>query len=213
VKRRHPVATLALALGCALALVLGCIGETAAQLLNSDRIEQVFGSYGVDVLVRAPEALRISSLYSTEGGIRTTRTLAIVAWPSAVDPGLADAHAAILAGASIGATLESAGWTVTKRNLYFGETPAPDSLSRLMRIPATPALATHGYVLSVTRGDLAVDYATIAELHHPAYLDLAMLEAIYGPVEPADAGQGAAVRQLVRNGLNRLVSLGSQGSE
>ena len=207
-KRRRSIAGLALAL----LLAAGSVGDTAAQPLNSERIEQVFGSYGIDVTIN-DDTLRVSSLYSTDGGTQTTRTLAIVAWPAAVEPGLAEAHAAIRAGASIGATLEAAGWTVTKRNLYFAATPVPDSVSRLMRIPAGPTLATHGYVLSVTRGDLAVDYATIAELHHPDYLDLAMLEAIYGGVPSADAGEVTAVQQLVRRGLGRLDDLASEGSE
>ena len=82
-----------------------------------------------------------------------------------------------------------------------------------MRIAAGTALATHGYVLSVSKGDQRIDYARIAEMHHPDYLDLAMLKAIYGSIEPADADQGAAVQQLIRRGLGRLARLASAGSE
>ena len=82
-----------------------------------------------------------------------------------------------------------------------------------MRIAAGTSLATHGYVLSVSKGDERIDYARIAEIHHPDYLDLAMLEAIYGNIEPADADRGAAVQQLIRRGLGRLAEVPSEGSE
>lgn len=202
------VAALTLAL-----LVAACsAGEPARELLNSERIEQSFGSYGVNVLVAEP-GLRISSLYSTAAGVQTTRTLAVVEWRREVDPRLTGAHTAILGGASIGATFEGAGWTVAKRNLYFGEVPAPEAVSRLMRIPAGSALALHGYALSVARGDDEIDYATIAELHHPDYLDLAGLDAIYGSVQPADAGPGTSVTALVDVALARLAGLSSERPE
>lgn len=194
-------------------LVTACGGgEPAPQLLNSERIEQVFGSYYVSVLV-ADAGLRVSSLYSTDDGVQTTRTLAVVEWPRNIDPRLADVHTAILGGASIGATFESAGWTVVKRNLYFGEIPSTEAVSRLMRIPAESALAIHGYALSVARGHDVIGYATIAELHHPAYLDRARLEAIYGDIQPADVTSGRAVLPLVESALVRLAGLSSERAE
>jgi hypothetical protein len=201
-------------LALALALLACGAGEPAAPPLNSERIEQIFGSYGIDVLY-SDARLRISSLYSTHDGIGTTRTLAIVGYPAAVDARLAEVHAAIQGGASIGATFQSAGWTVVKRNLFFGVFTASAGVSTRMRIPAGAALATHGYALVVTRGDLALDYATIAELHHPDYLDLEALAEIYGAVLQAEAGEGAGegFRRFVDTGLARLAALDSAERE
>jgi hypothetical protein len=174
----------AFALGLAL---LGCdAGRPEAPPLNSERIEKAFGSYGVEVLA-SDLSRRISSLYSTDEGVRTTRTLALVAWEPLARASLADAHAAIVGGASIGATLEAAGWAVEKRNFYYGETPASAEVSRLMRIPQGTMLATHGYGLAVARDGESFGYATIVEIHHPDYLDLDTVESIYGSVLPGDA--------------------------
>ena len=46
---------------------------TEPELLNSERIAQTFGSYGIDVL-QADGALRRSNLYSVSDGLRTCRT-------------------------------------------------------------------------------------------------------------------------------------------
>ena len=45
-------------------------------LLNSERIAEKFGNYGIEVLEQNP--LRVSSLYSVEHGQRVCRTFAIV---------------------------------------------------------------------------------------------------------------------------------------
>jgi hypothetical protein len=192
------------AIAFALAL-FGCDPGAPAPPLNSERIEQVFGSYGVEVLF-SDAILRVSSLYSTDDGVRTTRTLAVVAWPPVADPRLAAPQAAIQGGASIGATLEAAGWTVRKRNLFYGETPASAELGRLMRVPTGSMLATHGYSLIVERAGQSSYYATIAEIHHPDYLDLDTVDAIYGRAEPVDATTGPTIRSLVEEGLSRLAA-------
>ncbi len=198
----------------AVALVLSCFGcdpgPPAAPLLNSERIEQAFGSYGVEVLMSDIRG-RISSLYSSDDGIRTTRTLAVVAWDPLAPASLADAHAAILGGASIGATLEAAGWVVVKANYYYGETPASEDVSRLMRIPQGTMLATHGYGLAVARDGEQYGYATIVEIHHPDYLDLETVESIYGRVVPGDAVP--EIRLYVDQELARLDAQFSRNGE
>ena len=198
------------ALALALAL-LGCdAGSPAAPPLNSERIEQTFGNYGVEVLT-SDVSRRISSLYSTDDGIRTTRTLAVVAWNNLAPASLADAHAAILSGASIGATLEAAGWVVVKANYYYGETPASEEVSRLMRKPQGTMLATHGYGLAVARDGEQFGYATIVEIHHPDYLDLETVESIYGSVLPGDAVP--EIRLYVDQELARLDAQASRSGE
>jgi hypothetical protein len=198
----------------ALALVLVACAPAAppATPLNSERIEQVFGSYGIDVLYSEPQ-LRLSSLYSTHAGTEITRTLAIVGYPDVVDPRLAEPDALIQDGASIGASLQAAGWTVAKHNLFFGEVAAPAVVSTRMAVAVGTVLATHGYVLAVTRGDSSIDYATIAELHHPDYLDLEMLIAIYGELLPADAAAARRFRRFIDIGLAGLAPAGSAERE
>ena len=204
---RCRLATVALAFALALP---GCDSGPPAPPLNSERIEQVFGSYGVEVLMSDTSG-RMSSLYSTDDGIRTTRTLAVVAWDPLAPASLADAHAAILGGASIGATLEAAGWAVVKRNYYFGETAASEQVSRLMRIPEGTMLATHGYGLAVVEEDQLFGYATIVEIHHPDYLDLESVENIYGSVLPGDALP--EIRLYVDRELTRLDAQPSRSGE
>lgn len=184
--------------------------EPAPPPLNSERIEQVFGSYGVEVLM-SDFGRRMSSLYSTDDGVRTTRTLAVVAWEPLAPASLADAHAAILGGASIGATLEAAGWVVVKRNYYYSETPASEEVSRLMRIPRGTMLATHGYGLAVVEDDQLFNYATIIEIHHPDYLDLETVESIYGSVLPDYALP--EIRLYVDQELARLDAQASRGGQ
>jgi hypothetical protein len=174
------------ALACALLLAAGPLsGQPAAsattrELLNSERIEQRFGSYDIDV-VESNGRLRISNLYSTDNGEPTTRTLAIVTYIDPVPPALLGPHAEIVAGGSIGATLARAGWTVVKEHRYFGEVEADTGLVAGMRLERPEALALHIYVLSAQRGAQTHPYVAIAEVHHPDYLDYPALIRIYAP--------------------------------
>ena len=176
--------SLAVAALAAVAAAPALAQPPARELLNSERIAAAFGSYGVEVLEQ-DDGLRISNLYSTEAGVTTCRTFAIVRYPSKVDPLVASEHAAILAGSSIGATFAERGWEVLKTPLYYGEIEASARLAELMRIaPGTP-LAEHVYVLDVAKGDRIVEYAALVEIHHPDYLRSADLATIYGPADAA----------------------------
>jgi hypothetical protein len=163
--------------------------------LNSERIEQRFGSYGIEVL-QSSGVLRISDLYSGSGDSRVTRTFAVVRYPDAVPPALAEAHREILAGGSIGAVLAARGWRVDKYNRAFDEVHASAGLRRMMRLQGAEELALHIYVLQAAQGDVAFDYALIAEVHHPDYLSLRDVRRIYGPVPPLDATQQASLTQM-----------------
>ena len=63
---------------CAWVLLLQALASLPAfaQILNSERIEQTFGSYGIDV-VFSDSSLRISNLYSMESGAPVTRSRTI----------------------------------------------------------------------------------------------------------------------------------------
>lgn len=186
-----------------LTLVSGCqSGPSAstspaeAELLNSERIELTFGSFGIEVL-SADAPLRVSNLYSVEGGVRTCRTFAVVVYPERIDPALAEAHALIVSGQAIGETFAANGWSIEKRHRYFGEIADIQSRPRvagLMGLTATANAAIHVYVFVVSKDGRAIDYATIAEIHHPDYLALREIAAIYGP----DVGRFAVEREGLR---------------
>lgn len=149
--------------------------------LNSERIEMRFGSYGIDVLEQ-DERRRVSNLYSERDGEKVTRTFAIVSYPSSVPRALAEVHAAITAGGSIGAVLAADGWRVRKHNRFIGTMPATPKLRAMMQLADASELAMHAYVLEVEGGDRRLDYAMIIEIHHPDYLSAFEVAAIYGPV-------------------------------
>jgi hypothetical protein len=153
-------------------------GPVGRELLNSERIEARFGSYGIEVL-QSDGHVRVSNLYSGSGDARICRTFAAVRYPQVVDAAFADEHAAILAGQSIGATFVAHGWTVVKSHRYFGTLPAGKRVDRLMGGVGAMPLAVHVYTLEIERGGEHFEYAGIAEVHHPDYLRLADLRRIY----------------------------------
>ncbi len=175
--------------GTALALASACAGPTP--ILNSERIIERFGSYGVDVLAKRDD-LRVTSLYSGGGVNKTTRTLAVVRFEPATGGPLATAHDEILAGGSIGATLKAHGFYVDKFTLdidQFEPTAANARYLQLMKLEVPASLALHAYRLRArTAAGTSVPYATIIELHHPLYLTQNDLEVVFAkqPAEHAD---------------------------
>jgi len=147
--------------------------------LNSERIAATFGSYGVAVLEQN-DAVRISNLFSGAGEERTCRTFAVVRYADRVDPALRPEHAAIVAGGSIGAVFAAQGWEVRKTHLHYGERLASAKLAALMHVAVGTPLAEHVYVLDVVKDGRAIEYAALVEIHHPDYLAVANLPAIYG---------------------------------
>lgn len=172
-------ALLALVAVCSLT---ACAGSGSS--LNSDRIERTFGSYGVDVL-QSDAKRRVSSLYSTAGADKTTRTYAVVEFPGEPRNAYSREHALIEAGESIGATFRDAGWTIDKQHLFIGEFEVPETYTNigdLMQITLPETLATHVYLLNVSKDERSFNYATITEIHHPAYLNAADLKELYGEI-------------------------------
>lgn len=188
--------------------------DALRRLLNSERIEAVFGSFGIEVL-EADRQTRVSNLYSLHGRRRICRTFAMVTFAGR---GSADgqhvaaiesAHERILAGGSIGATLQRAGWSVGKRHVFFGEIEADLAFARAARLmdellPNT--LAVHIYVLEASKGKTTLDYATIAEVHHPDFLTLADLRALYGAEVWANTETSAAIDSTLRSVRAALVT-------
>jgi hypothetical protein len=174
---------------CLLAGLAAVAQPPTRELLNSERIQQAFGNYGVEV-VASDARLRVTSLYSTAGDVRTCRTFAVVRFPAAIDPAVAEEHATITHGGSIGAVFAANGWRVVKTHLRFGEIDATPRLASLMHVAVGTRLAEHAYVLDVTKDGKTVEYAALVEIHHPDYLRRTDLERIYGH---ADAGARQAV--------------------
>ena len=159
-------------------LAQGVAAAPARELLNSERIEQTFGSYGIEVL-ESDGAVRVSNLYSEQGAERICRTFAVVRYPADVPPELTAEHETIVAGGSIGATFAARGWTVVKTHRYFGEVPTTSRLRALMGGTAADRLAVHVYALDVVKSGARYEYARIAEVHHPDYLDLRAVRRTY----------------------------------
>ncbi len=174
--------------------------EQLRPLLNSERIESCFGSYAVEVLWQE-DNLRVSSLYSLAGDQRITRTLAISEFASNLPDSLDHAYQAIRAGASMGATLEAAGWQVDKRQRYLGEVALSTALGCLSGPPEPQAqqnLAVQIYDLYAVHESESVRFALLAELHDPRYLTLSDLQQIYGALSQQLQQTDAATKQLLQ---------------
>jgi hypothetical protein len=172
--------------------------SSTRQLLNSERIEARFGNYGIEVLSSDPRE-RVSNLYSEANGERTCRTFAVVRYPAATDPTLVAEHDEIVRGGSIGAVFAAHGWQVVKTNLRYFEIDAPERVARLMRVATGTRLAAHAYELDVAKSGRKFEYALLVEIHHPDYLELDDLRAIYGPADASS--REAAVEDLLRAAL------------
>lgn len=160
----------------------GC--SASSQRLNSERIEQRFGSYGVDVL-HSDFDLRISSLYSLDAGEKICRTYAVV---ELLPPHAEYAREVqrVLSGESIGRVFKEGGWHIRKETLAVGEIAVTDpeqKITELMRLDAPVVLASQRYLFRVSRDGRTFDYAIITETHHPDYLDILDLESIVGDAD------------------------------
>jgi predicted component of viral defense system (DUF524 family) len=172
--RSHKLAPAVLA-----AALSACATETV--LLNSERVENQFGSYGIDVL--ASEAgLRRSSLYSIEGSERICRTYAIVSFKEDLDSSYGHEHSKVLAGNSLGEVFKANGWSMHKQTLHIGSFEIERSvseISQLMQLAEDQTLALHVYQLLLAKDEQIFEYATIVEAHHPDYLSQSNLLDIY----------------------------------
>ncbi len=152
------------------------------ELGNSDRIRLKFGNYGIEILENGLK-LRVSNLYSIDGGVKTNRTFAVVSYPAVIAPEFSKEHGAIINGQSIGIVFKDNGWFIDKRHLYFGSLESSSACLDVDLIfgdigKFQPVI--HLYSLFVRKNGFEFQYASIAEVHHPEYLDLDDLSLIYG---------------------------------
>ncbi len=177
-RKRIPGTILAIALSA-------CVVEP--ELLNSERIKQRFGSYGIDVF-DGNNGLRRASLYSIDAGSKVCRTYGVVRFDSVPTDVIGDEHAQILAGSSIGATFKANGWTIYKETRYVGELQVPaqsHAVLELMGLRDRDCLAMHAYRLLLKKDQQTIDYATIVEVHHPDYLSHEEVTGLYLVDAPA----------------------------
>ncbi len=157
---------------------------TANTLLNSERIQMKYGSYGVDIL-HSDSTTRITSLYSEDGNRRITRTYAVVLYPAVIESAILQEHYMILRGGSIGQVFKDMGWIIDKQSIYFGLLPPSeqfDSIYEMMGGINPTGLALYMYMFAVEKDGLSYDYATIAEVYHPDYLNIDDINIIYAAV-------------------------------
>jgi hypothetical protein len=185
------------------ALAPGAGQPPAREILNSERIAALFGSYGIEVLEQNA-LVRVSNLFSGAGDDKTCRTFAVVRYPPRLDPAVSAEHAEIVAGGSIGAVFASHGWEVRKTHLRYSEMHATPRLASLMRVAEFKTLAMDIYALDVAKGGQVIDYVTIVEIHHPDYLTSKDLPAIYGPAyESPRSARSAAAYVMAENAITR----------
>jgi hypothetical protein len=107
----------------------------------------------------------------------------VVAYPEKIEPANSDEHNAIIDGQSIGIVFQNHGWVIEKHHQYFGEIELPlhhFGFSAHRSEPDKVRAAIHVYSLIVKKDDAEYQYASIAEIHHPEFLQLQDLAAIFG---------------------------------
>jgi hypothetical protein len=174
-----------------------------SERLNSERIADRFGSYGIDVVSSEP-GLRRSNLYSSENGVRTCRTYAVVRFVDEPNALIDTEHAQILAGKSIGAIFKASGWAILKETLHVGTVKLDDPthpVATLMRLELSADVAMHVYRLLLKKSDQAIEYATLIELHHPDYLGVSDLLNLYS-IDAGSSLQPQQVEAMKLLGLN-----------
>jgi len=164
-------------------ILLSCNNNTESKntLLNSERIEQKFGSYGIDI-VQSDNQSRVSFLYSLDPNNKNKKnyhTLAIVKFKETRQVSII--HERILNGGSIGKSFKKEGWEIDKTNHQMMVISNPDKLLFKSWLPqiSNENLALHFYELNVKTENYHYLYAEILEIHHPKYLGFNDLTEVY----------------------------------
>ena len=185
-----------------LIIALLCSG-CASNLLNSERIEKKFGSYGIEIIENTGSS-RVSFLYSldkncqqnlslkeTQIGIhcKQYKTLAIVKFLDTND--VIDEHTKILKGASIGATFKNQNWIIKKENILISEIHNKENqiINEWSNNPDLEKFAFQIYDISLKKNQLQLKYAQIIEIHNPNYLIIDDLIEIYDESYQINAAQ------------------------
>lgn len=173
--------------------------ETMRDLLNSQRIQYVFGEYAVDLLLQ-DDQIRVSNLSAKN----IMRTCAVVNFSDTIPNWLHETHKEIVNGASIGQTIKDEKFELTKHNIYFGVCNLPAFAKEMMGTDEETA-SIHIYQLHVTNPETTESclYCTITEIHSPLYLTLGDLKVRY----PTDIEEHLDINDSIQGRLNALVEL------
>ena len=183
--------------------------ERIGPLLNSERIERKFGNYGIQVIEHSSR-IRVSNLYSATVSGKTTRTLAIVFYPTKIHPPFADEHRKIVVGGSIGSVFKDKGWSISKKHRYFGEissSPEYRGLYQMMGGIEPSNLTVHVYDFNISKEGEEFKYATISEIHHPDYLGLDEVEVIYDEEQDARTVDSMDLQPILRTVYEKIKGL------
>lgn len=148
-------------------------------ILNSTRIEEKFGSYGVDVMVNDEQmGVRLANLYSKLHEQKVMRTLALVKFVPNIDESLKKAHQEILNGASLGSTLVKHKALVKKKLIYKDKIfNLPKKIYEMMNIYEGPLpVIIYDLVANIDGRD--IEYCTITEVYSPLFLSFSELNTI-----------------------------------
>ena len=149
-------------------------------------------------------------MYSTHDGEKINRTFAVTAYPDLIEPAFAKEHKAIINGQSIGIVFEKNGWLIDKHHLYFGELKTPSGhfggSSQSAEAGKTRA-AIHVYALVVRKHSSEFQYAFIAEVHHPKFLQLEDLAGIYGPEFESHLEKNEGIGDFLKIIESRILAL------
>lgn len=178
--------------------------STIKPMLNSDRIEYFFGSYGVARLQPDSNKLkktRIANLYSTHDNQKIMRTLAIVDFVEPMLEPLALAHQKIQNGESIGIALRNDNWSIIKEPIYFGEATLKPNVLQLMFEKNNTKGAIYIYKLSVKNNTHTnpIGYCNIIEIYSPQYLTSVWLKEIYKDDFPQYNTLTPEITEIIKN--------------
>jgi hypothetical protein len=183
--------------------------KTARPLGNSERIRMKFGNFGIEVL-ESEAGIRVSNLYSTHDNARISRTFAVVAYPENIDPSFRKEHDAIIDGQSIGIVFKNNGWEIEKHHQYFGEIEIPQhhfDIASHSSKNGKARSAIHVYSLIVKKGESEFQYASIAEVHHPEFLQLEELASIFASEFENHRDKTGEIGEILDNIESRILAL------
>ncbi|CAM2754934.1 photosystem I assembly protein Ycf3 [Legionella steigerwaltii] len=142
--------------------------------LNSQRIELIFGSYGVEVVLQENN-IRVSNLHSN--GVM--RTFAVVNYSLPVPDWFQNTHDKIYQGGSIGQTIKNDGFSLIKEDVYFGLTKLPEFAKEKMQTDKkSVAVYIYRLIVKNQENSESIDYCTVTEIYSPLYLTLGDLQLL-----------------------------------
>ena len=175
------------------------------ELLNSERIAERFGSYGIEVL-ESDGRVRVSNLFSERARgadlphVRG-RPVSRSRRPGVRGGARRDRARRLHRRGVRGPRLDRS----ARRISGSSRSDASPRVAALMHVAAGTRLAADAYVLDVSKGGRTIEYALLVEIHHPEYLALADLRAIYGAADATGREKSLEALSRIRSARNEPV--------